>query len=79
MKQFILRQRKTTIGKAISSGSILSLFIYGIFRCLFLEFPMTIGEELLFFAKTVLLSCFLIATATGGAAWLYRHIKKMQR
>ncbi|HEX2629666.1 MAG TPA: hypothetical protein VHM26_11655 [Chitinophagaceae bacterium] len=80
MRQSLLRRRHPhMLVQALHSGSILSLFVYAILRALFYEFPMTWGEEALFFLKTVLVSCFLIATATGGATWLYRTLKLMNR
>jgi hypothetical protein len=80
MRQSLLRRRHPhMLLQALHSGSILSLFVYAILRALFYEFPMTWGEEVVFFLKTVLTSCFLIATATGGSTWLYRTIRMMNR
>jgi hypothetical protein len=79
MKQSLLRYRKHMLLQALQSGSVLSLFVYATLRVLFYEFPMTWMEEVVFFLKTVLCSCFLIATATGGMTWLYRTIRVMTR
>jgi hypothetical protein len=64
--------------QALNSSSIISLFVYAALRVLFYEFPMTWGEEIVFFLKTVFASCFLIATATAGSAWLHRGIEKLK-
>jgi hypothetical protein len=79
MKQFLVRHRKNLIFQAVYSGAVLSLFVYAVLRFLFYDFPMPVLEEIAFFLKTFLASSFLIATATGGSAWLYLGIKKMQR
>jgi len=78
MKQFYLQHRKSIAWQALQSGSILSLFVYAIFRMLFYEFPLSWTEEGLYFIKTFSGSLFLIATATGGAALLYRSLVKMK-
>jgi len=78
MRQFYLQHRKSILWQAIQSGSILSLFVYAIFRMLFYEFPMTGMEEGLYFVKVFLSSLFVIATATGGSALLYRSLVKMR-
>jgi hypothetical protein len=78
MKQFLLRHRKNMLLQAVSSASILSLFVYAVLRCLFYEFPMTWDEEILFFLKTFLSSCFVISTATAGSAWFYRIFQQMK-
>jgi hypothetical protein len=78
MRQFFLRHRKNMLLRALYSGSILSLFIYAILRVLSYDFPMTWTEEITFFLKTFLCGCFLIATATGGSAWMYKLFLKMK-
>lgn len=77
MKQSLLRHR--FLLQALQSGTVLSLFVYATLRVFFYEFPMTWTEEVMFFLKTVFCSCFFIATATGGVAWLYRAIRMMNR
>jgi hypothetical protein len=79
MKQFISRHKNNMLVQALSSGSILSIFVYIILRCLFYEFGMGWTEEIMFFIKTMLASSCIIATATGGSAWLYRGLVKMRR
>ena len=74
MKKMIVRNKETILVQALYSGSIVSLFIYVVLRGLFYEFPMSWGEEILFFTKTILGSCFLFVTATGipaGLCWLF--------
>lgn len=76
MKQFFIRRHKNLFIQALQSGSVISLFIYASLRCLFHEFPMSLTEEVLFFLKTAVASCFLIATAMTGSAWLYAAVVK---
>lgn len=78
MKQFIAQHRKSIMWQALQSGGVLSLCIYAIIRFTFYEFPMSWTEEAIFFLKTYFISCFLIATATGGSAWMYRSLIRMK-
>ena len=75
MKQFIIRNRKNILVQALYSGSIASLFIYMLFRCIFYEFPMSWIEEIMFFFRTILSSCFLFVSATGLPAGLHLLIQ----
>ena len=73
MKKLIVRNKETILVQALYSGSIVSLFVYVVFRGLFYEFPMSWVEEISFFFKAILGSCFLFVTATGipaGLCWL---------
>lgn len=79
MKQFLLRHRKNMLLQALHSGGILSLFIYAVIRILAFDFPMNLKEEITLFVKIMAVSSFLIAAATGGAAWTYRNILRQSR
>ncbi|HEX7846753.1 MAG TPA: hypothetical protein VF476_13205 [Chitinophagaceae bacterium] len=79
MKQFFFRHRRNMLLQALYSGSILSLFVYAVVRILAYEFPMSWIEEIFLFVKIMLASSFIIATATGGSAWMYRNVIKMLR
>ena len=79
MKRFILRHRKSMLLQAIRSGSMLSLFVYAVIRILAYEFPMNWIEEFLLFGKILLVTCFLIITATVGSAWVYKMLISFRR
>jgi hypothetical protein len=79
MKQFLFRNRQSMLFQAFRSGSILSLFVYTIIRILAFDFPMSWGEEILLFIKIMAASCFLIASATLGSAWVYKNVLNLKR
>ncbi len=71
--------RKTILWQAVRSGSILSLFVYAIFRLLFYEFHFSWKGETIFFLKIFSASCLLMVILTGGIAWFYGFILKIKR
>ena len=78
MRQLIIHYRKNILWQAFRSASVLSLFVYTMFRIFFFEFPLSWTEEATFFIKMFLTSSFIIATATGGIVIAYRSIIRLR-
>jgi len=77
MKKFYHQHRKNILLQAYLSASILSIFVYAIFRIIFYEFPMSWQGEVSLFVKMFFCSSVLIATATGGLVLLYRSVIRL--
>jgi len=78
MKKFYHQHHKSILWQAMQLASILSLFMYALPRILFYDFPVSWYEEVLYFAKIYSCSLFIITSATGGPALLYRYILKLR-
>ncbi len=78
MRQLYIFYRRNILLQAFRSASVLSLFIYTMFRIFFFEFPLSWTEEAVFFIKMFLSSSFIIATATGGVVIAYRTFVKLR-
>ena len=74
MKKFYHQHRRNIMLQAYQSASVLSIFVYAIFRIIFYEFPMSWQSEASLFVKMFLSSSVIIATATGGIALLYKSL-----
>ena len=77
MRQFYSLHRNNILLQAFRSASVLSLFVYSMFRIYFFEFPLSWKEEAAFFIKMFLSSSFIITTATGGIVIFYKSLLKL--
>jgi hypothetical protein len=78
MRQLYIHYRQYILWQAFRSASVLSLFIYAMFRIFFFEFPLSWTQEAIFFIKMFLSSSFIIVTATGGVVIAYRTFVKLR-
>ena len=79
MKQFITRNRKRMIFRALYSAAIISICVYTFARVLFYEFPMTWTEEIVFFLQVVVTGSLLIGGAATIITSLYFLLLKIKQ
>lgn len=78
MKQFITSNRHKVL-QGVPSALLISFSIYLFLRIIFHDFPMSWGEEILFFLKVTIIGSMLIILATGSCTGVHSLYKKYRK